>query len=596
MAFSGYAPPTSSTTYTPNQFFDVVLPNASRGCLRLVGYLIRKTLGWSDENGNPQNPEAHASYRELIENAGISRGALRPAIDEAIEKKYIDCLRFGQPHRPGEEGFSALYSLRWDEREQYVTRIDDFEGFFAGNGNLTHIPNDFFDYTIPTEPLALVQVVGVIIRHTIGFQTKYGFRRQQVSMSFTDIMRRTGIGSRATVSKALSEAVERNHIRKVSEGVFGNEVGTATVYGVCWSTGDGESTSLPVVEPETEDGSKSEPGEAFKNCTKDLGTVQKVNQAIGSKSEPENGSESVPGTVQKVNREAFKNCTSIETTRLNNTSKQQQTEAAAEENMVFDLLVKEGFDKTAAIELSKASSEENIRNQIRWIDSRGSSKNKLGMLRKSILGEWGEPESVQTSEQAVAFVREFYSAMRGAETVVKPTVSEIGQASEILSKAGEDCSGSEFGRYVRSALKLKNREHEGTTFSYAARGYADTFLSHRRARAQASARVTSQNSKANHRKRFEKDYSQFCLKLALQIESGDASLAQAIENALMVKLEKRKRVSDRAFRMTQEQLESADGRASLVWEVICEQYPERVIEFWDWDKKHNATPFEEPGE
>ncbi|MFX9031543.1 hypothetical protein ABTN13_20795, partial [Acinetobacter baumannii] len=70
-AFQGYAPPTSSTTYTPNQFFDVVLPRASRGCLRLVAYLIRKTLGWSDEHGNPQNPEATVTYRELIEKAGI---------------------------------------------------------------------------------------------------------------------------------------------------------------------------------------------------------------------------------------------------------------------------------------------------------------------------------------------------------------------------------------------------------------------------------------------------------------------------------------------------------------------------------------------
>jgi hypothetical protein len=73
-AFQGFKPPTSSTTYTPNQFFDVVLPHASRGCLRAVAYLIRKTLGWSDEEGNPQNPEAHVSFREFIDQAGVSRG------------------------------------------------------------------------------------------------------------------------------------------------------------------------------------------------------------------------------------------------------------------------------------------------------------------------------------------------------------------------------------------------------------------------------------------------------------------------------------------------------------------------------------------
>lgn len=89
-AFQGFKLPTSSTTYTPNQFFDVVLPHASRGCLRLVAYIIRKTLGWSDEHGNPQNPNAHVTYRELIENAGISRGAIKEAIAEAMDKRFID--------------------------------------------------------------------------------------------------------------------------------------------------------------------------------------------------------------------------------------------------------------------------------------------------------------------------------------------------------------------------------------------------------------------------------------------------------------------------------------------------------------------------
>lgn len=53
-AFEGFKAPTSNTTYTPNQFFDVVIPNFSRGVVRIVGYLLRKTLGWCDANGNPR--------------------------------------------------------------------------------------------------------------------------------------------------------------------------------------------------------------------------------------------------------------------------------------------------------------------------------------------------------------------------------------------------------------------------------------------------------------------------------------------------------------------------------------------------------------
>ena len=342
--FTGYAPPTSSTTYTPNQFFDVVLPHASRGCLRLVAYLIRKTLGWSDDEGNPQNPEAYVSYRELIESAGISRGAIKEAIQEALDRRYIDCLRFGQPHRAKEEGFSALYSLRWDEGERYVTDPDEFQGFYAGNGNLTHIPNDFFDYTVPNEPLAVVQVIGVIIRNTIGWQTKFGMRRQKVEMSFSEIMRRTGIGSRTTVSNALKTAIDGCHIRRVERGFFDPHAGVesrATVYAIRWQDdGPNPSEGAPkhlLEEALNADGSKTGPGTSGSNGASQTTvqnmdrrqTVQKLDREKRSESGPENGSRNGPETVQEVDSDEFKKRTDIKTTNLNNLPKQQQTARSA---------------------------------------------------------------------------------------------------------------------------------------------------------------------------------------------------------------------------------------------------------------------------
>src|SRR6186997_415280 len=79
--FHGFKPPTSNTTYTPNQFFDVVIPHFSRGVVRIVGYLLRKTLGWCDANGNPQEEEIEASYGELERKAGVSRDMIRSALD-----------------------------------------------------------------------------------------------------------------------------------------------------------------------------------------------------------------------------------------------------------------------------------------------------------------------------------------------------------------------------------------------------------------------------------------------------------------------------------------------------------------------------------
>src|SRR5262249_10153363 len=90
--FAGFQSPTSNTTYTPNQFFDVVLATASRGAARLVAYLIRQTLGWSDADGRPQEAQVVVSYRELEEKAGIAQSKIRPALDEALQAHFIQCV------------------------------------------------------------------------------------------------------------------------------------------------------------------------------------------------------------------------------------------------------------------------------------------------------------------------------------------------------------------------------------------------------------------------------------------------------------------------------------------------------------------------
>jgi hypothetical protein len=52
--FVGFLPLTGNFLYCPNQFFDLCLAHHSRGVVRLVGYLLRRTLGWLDEHGKRQ--------------------------------------------------------------------------------------------------------------------------------------------------------------------------------------------------------------------------------------------------------------------------------------------------------------------------------------------------------------------------------------------------------------------------------------------------------------------------------------------------------------------------------------------------------------
>jgi hypothetical protein len=110
--FSGFAEPQSNTTYIPNQFFDVCLPFYSRGVVRLTAYMLRKTLGWSDAEGNPLKERHEISYEELVEQAGISRGALREAIDDAMKGNFLRCAEKGHASRAGTRALSSTFELK----------------------------------------------------------------------------------------------------------------------------------------------------------------------------------------------------------------------------------------------------------------------------------------------------------------------------------------------------------------------------------------------------------------------------------------------------------------------------------------------------
>lgn len=600
-AFTGFKSPTSSTTYTPNQFFDVVLPNASRGCLRLVAYLIRKTLGWSDEHGNPQNPHAHVTYRELIECAGISRGAIKEAIDEALEKRFIDCLRFGQPHKAGEEGCSALYSLRWDDRKEYITSLSEFNGFFAGNGNLTHIPNQFFDFLVPREPLAVVRVVGVIIRHTIGFQTHYGFRRQHVEISLSEIMRRTGIASSSTVSNALKAAAVGRYIRKVSEGFFDPDAGVAskaTTFGVNWE-------DSPHNELNSANGSKIEAGDRSKNRSGVLGTVQKSKRVDGSNSEAENGPKIEAATVQESKREAFKNRSDIKTTNLNNPSKQQQTDVGVGGRKSLSLLVQRlmavGIDGTKASELVEHFDAERIERQLDALPSRKVKSSLTGFLIRAIERDIPIESKAQTSSAASVFAEHFYAELGGnsGSPVGYTTSADEEAAANLIGKA-PSClrekpaqAGRELANYVQR--QTSNSKFPIRSLPLAVRSYGDEFLAGLTAKAEREAREQAAARKAEHQSRFEPIYRQFLRSLATELEQAGGADWEECVTWFERKANRRRGMSETFYRRVMQQWENPEERPEVIIEFLSEKNPGSVPSFWEWDARMNEERFSKEG-
>jgi hypothetical protein len=355
--FAGFAPPTSNTTYTPNQFFDVCLPHASRGTVRLVGYLIRKTLGWCDAQGHPQNERHAVSYAEFIEDAGISRAMIRGAIDEAVKGHFILCVESPRAKKAGQPATSGRYELKWDERGEYMKDPKQFRGFFAGEGNRTYIPNQFFDDLLPSESLAVLKVVGSVIRFSIGFANKWGHRRRYVSLSYQHIRNYTRMNDRTTLSAAIHHALDAQYIERVEEGVFDRDGGKrsrAAVYALKWlNPATGESIGMKTRPAENQLSGR------YENPT-----------GIGSKSRPD---------------DRYENPTDIEIKQSNKTLKQQPVVAT------FERLRGEGFDAQAAQAISSRYPAERVQRQIRWIDRRNIKSNRLGMLRAAIEQDWAAP-------------------------------------------------------------------------------------------------------------------------------------------------------------------------------------------------------------
>ena len=583
--FLGYPPPSSNTTYTPNQFFDVVVPNSSRGAVRLVAYILRKTLGWCDADGNPQETEILTSYNDLIKNAGIGRGRIREALDEAIEKKFIHCVR--QPNRSAAQiqAMTGLYELCWDESGYYATSLDKFNGFYAGEGYRTYIPNVFFDHTVRTEPLAVIKVVSAIVRYTIGFQTKHGFRRQQIKMSFNQLHRRTNIVSPRSLTQAIQTALSHNHILRVQSGFFDPNAGKlsqATVYALRWSDSD-------LFELLKQDQSQ-----------KDSGTSPK---RIAENSRP-NQSQKDSGTSPKriANNQSQKD-SDIEIKHRNKTSKIKQQQSGTSPNaVVVDLLKFFGINFKTAQRLAQTHSEQRITEVANWL-KRKEAKNPAGLFIKALEEHWETPQEEKTSlpekdlmrgRDLVAHYYAGYNGNKGQPTAI-PSSNEITVGChfiEMLLALWPDETkisqwGRDFGEHVR---KQQTYAKNTVQFAVAQRLFGDAFITQIDSRRKQAQQQAVAQASENHAEKFEPQYLDYIKSLEKQIKKNKPD---DYADFLADRGEKRDEIATGRFMINREQgLKDFDTEKRRL-EQFQEFFPEEVLDFWDWDEKVNSEPFDE---
>lgn len=441
-AFPGFDHLSANFTYTPNQFFDVCLPHYSRGVVRLVAYMIRQTLGYCDPSGAPQRSQLQVSWSDIERDAGLSRRAIPEAIEEAIKGDFIICMRPAVRDQKGVRAQSAVYGLKWDKRPEYIKDPRQFRGFFEGEGNRSDIPNQFFDHVIPNESLAVVKLVGTVLRYTVGYHSPRGGRRTEASLSYQFISEYAEISGRQHISAALETALDLGYVIRTTKGFFDRQSGKnskAATYAVRWAN----------TRSSAETGAKRLPGDSETNRGKKVtGTgAKRLADTQGKK-------------VTSTNKTGNKN------------SKQQQEPVAAEDLEGFRILKSAGFDDAAASQLA-ARSVEIIRQQVEWLPRRGATQNPLGMLRKAIQENWPEPVAkvgftqLAPDSPTVLFTKYAYAVIGGneGEPTVEPSTTDLAAAGPYVERLLANWPhpdlvpqwGQSFGRLCRAGFETRGR-------------------------------------------------------------------------------------------------------------------------------------------
>jgi len=548
-SFAGFAAPTSNTTFTPNQFFDVCLRFHSRGVVRLVAYLIRQTLGWCDADGNPLHERVKVSYGELVDKAGISRGQIRGVLDQAIAARFVECVQAGKASTARSKAESAYYQLRWDSRPKYVKDPEHFQGFFESDGNRTDIPNQFFDRVVPTEPLSVTKVVGSIIRFSIGFQAARGRRRQQVALSYRDIERYARICDTHTLSEAIRGAELSHYIFKVQEGFFDRNHGARSrkaIFTLRWA----DSSPFYSTGSKTPAGGSGD--DRFENPS-----------GTGSKTPTEN---------------RFENPSGIETKLIKEIGKQQQAEAATQQAEA--LLRTEGFTEAAARALSSSYPEAQIVQQLAWLAGRAPRQNRLGMLRKAIEENWPAPQKDRHADllPGYEFAQHFYAGLAGnpGAPVAEPSSRDVELAKQFIDRLitfkPAAIEPSAWARVFAGYVRERKQQRDVPSLVLALRLHGDAWLLHF---AREQARRLDQmleRKRAAHRKVHEAAWLRF--------------LADAEESC------RRSKPSEyTAFTVARESSRwQVQGGDSERMRLVDFQRHFHLPDFWQWDGEFNEHP------
>ena len=610
--FAGFPDFRANVTFTPLQFFTVVVPNRSRGCVRIVGYALRKVLGWVDAHGNPTHERLRLSYRELHQAAGVSRYSVAKALREAVNHHCLRRVESPRRARKGRSPRSGAYELCWDEEGPYTDSPKEFRGFYYPEAVLLpetepgqpirrpkaarkNIPNAFFDHLLPRERLSIIRVVAALLFYSIEWG-KGGERKRPVRRSITELSNLADM-SRAHVHAAVADARDRGYLVVAEEGHFtpwaGHPCRTAT-YAIRWSHDPGHleaATSAPAPRPRP--GRRAELPEKDNGGAGRKGDTERAGKANGDHTGKENGEHT--GKVNSIS--------------IKKDLKTLKTTAAAPEALLdtpiaaaVALLVQAGFDTPAAHRLAQGRPLELIQNQLEWLPLRSPSRNRLGLLRRAIEGNWPKPEQAgdldPAQREARAFASHYYAAYHRLKgpAGTEPFPKDLQAAAGFLKRVQRLASGSaaDWGRQFGDSMREK---HAGDprakpNLSLALVPYGDAFLRGLQRQHAAQRRAADEAARAAHETAFSARWQNY-------LRSAEADLQASHPDLYATFRQDRDRVrqsmSGGLFTARPEILASFDGEAARLADFASffhhhSQCP--VLDFWQWDQQLNPDKFE----
>jgi len=270
----------------------------------------------------------------------------------------------------------------------------------------------------------------------------------------------------------------------------------------------------------------------------------------------------------------------------------------------FSRLKEEGFDRTTAKHLAETYPPLRIVEQCDWLSLRNATRNRLGLLRKSIEENWPKPDVDDRERLGGVFAAHFYAAWAGndgtpAAAVVQSDV-EAGEqfVKELLRHYAHEDKVHRMGRSFGEFVRDKEQANPGMprSLKLALTRHADAFVVDFKRKVREAEKKANARARKQHYERFRGDYLDY-------VREQESKLR--IENPLLYASFETEEQRQREFLATspycqspefiQKMLDSYDSEKEHM-KRFYEFYKAlggEILDFWGWDREHNPTSMDQ---